>query len=241
MTNSDQYITGRFNYLKNRPELSDIWGGDYVYEYPDFLSQDLVSDVLERIRSDWHLTFRGSPPTGEDDSECRHGVIRCLGQNFWSLPSDHTFDDVFDLNLRQFMSERYSDINHLVEDFCINYLDRIPEYVPGVATPGFNLVTKSIPVTSWHTDGALIRKLPDIDYTKIISITIPIQCDPESHTEFKMSESETYQLKFVPGNMLIWPGRKLHRFGCQTIKNDRYRITYQCHIYDAGDRALIHF
>ena len=238
MPNTDEYITGKTLIPQNRVSLSDMWQGDNLYEYPDFMTTDHVSDILARVMSDMHLAYPGPDTRNTDITD---GSIWCLGQNFWSLPSDHTFDDVFDLNLRQFMSERYSDINYLVEDFCINYLDRIPEYVPGVATPGFNIVKSDISETYWHTDGALFRKMPEIDYKKIISITIPIQCDHQSHTEFKMSESETYQLKFTPGNLLIWPGRKLHRFGCQSILSDKYRITYQCHIYDTGVKALIHF
>ena len=238
MESQDQYITGKLTLPDPDISFPDMWSGDSLYEYPDFLDSDHVSEILARVESDMHMAYPG-PDTR--DTNNLDGSIWCLGQNFWSLPSDDTFDDIFDPALREYMAHAYADINIRVENFCIKHLHRSPEYVPGVATPGFNIVKSDINNTYWHTDGALFRKMPHIDYKKIISITIPIQADTLSHTEFMMSESDTYKLMFTPGNMLIWPGRKLHRFGCQHITSDKYRITYQCHIYDAGDRALIHF
>jgi hypothetical protein len=229
------YITGMTQIDSDVPALTDIWGGDRIYEYPDFLRPDHVSDILNRLASDSHLRYpyteNGVPDLG----------IWCMGQNFWSLPNHPEFDDVFDPELRSYMADTYSDINLLIENFCIKYFHKTPEYVPDIATPGFNIITSDISGTYWHTDGALYRKMPDIDPNRIISIGIPIQCDDQSHTEFKISDTLTYQATLSPGTMLIWPGRKLHRIGCQTIRNNHHRITYHCHIYDHGDRALIHF
>lgn len=231
---ADKYISGCLDLSRQLPTFSDIWQGDSVYELSGFLSDSDVSNIAHRVMSDWPRTY---PYLESNGTSC----IRCLGQNFWSLPGHPEYDDHFDPAMRSYMLHRYSDINTMVEDFCEEYLNRTPEYVSDIATPGFNIVTSDITESYWHTDGALYRKMPDIDPDRIITIGIPIQCDPESHTEFKLSESETYKLKFQPGTMLIWPGRKLHRFGCQTVQSDHYRITYQAHIYDDSDRALIHF
>ena len=232
--NANAYISGVTDYTKQLPTLSDIWQGDSLYELSGFLTEVQVSDFLTRVRSDWHRTY----PYWEADYTYS---IRCLGQNFWSLPNHPEFDDVFDPELRAYMADTYRDINQYIENFCRDYFSKTPEYVPDIATPGFNIITSDISGTYWHTDGALFRKMPDIDPDRIISIMIPLQCDDHSHTEFKISDSQTYQAKLTPGTMLIWPGRKTHRIGCQTITDNHDRITYQCHIYDAGDRALIHF
>ena len=231
---ADRYISGCLDFTRRLPTFTDIWQGDSVYELPGFLSDSEVSDVRDRVMSDWCRTY---PYLESDGTSC----IRCLGQNFWSLPVHPEYDDHFDPALRSYMLHRYSDINTLIEDFCEEYLNRTPEYVTGIATPGFNIVTSDMAGSYWHTDGALYRKMPDIDPDRIISIMIPIQCDTSSHTEFKLSDTETYHMKLRPGSLMIWPGRKLHRFGCQTIVSDHYRITYQAHIYDCDDRALIHF
>ena len=229
------HITGMTTIQGRVPGLSDIWRGDHIYEYPDFISPDIVTDLLHRLASDsdkrYPYTENGVPDLG----------IWCMGQNFWSLPNHPEFDLVFDPELRSYMSDTYSDINQYIENLCTDYFNKTPEYVPGIATPGFNIITSDIAGTLWHTDGALVRKLPDIDPDRIISIMIPLQCDSASHTEFRISDTETYQARLTPGTMLIWPGRKLHRIGCQTITHNLDRITYQCHIYDAGDKALIHF
>lgn len=235
----DKYISGILDFTKQLPTLSDIWSGDSVYEYSGFLSDDHVSDILDRVMSDW---TRAYPFVEEKHTGEPYYCIRCLGQNFWSLPPHPDYDDHFDPELRSYMLQEYRDINEYLENFCRDYLNKTPEYVPGIATPGFNIVTSDLVGTYWHTDGALIRKIPDIDVKKIISVNIPIQCDKQSHTEFRLGESAwPYKARLVPGSMLIWPGRKIHRFGCQTIQDDHYRITYQAHIYDAGDRALIYF
>lgn len=231
---ADKYISGCLDFSRQLPTFRDIWQGDSVYELSGFLSDSQVSDIAHRVMSDWPRTY---PYQESDGTHC----IRCLGQNFWSLPNHPEFDDVFDPELRAYMLTQYRDINLLVENFCKDYLQRTPEYIPGIATPGFNIVTSDIAGTYWHIDTALARKMHNIDVNRIISINIPIQCDDLSHTEFRLSEFETYQAKFTTGSMLIWPGRKLHRFGCQPILKDHHRITYQCHIYDAGDRALIYF
>lgn len=238
---ADKHISGRLDFTIQLPSFSDIWKGDAVYEYPDFLSQDHVSDILRRVEFDkpkrhHYVDIVNGKLTDEPD----YGIW-CLGQNFWTLPNHPEFDEVFDPDLRAYMTHIYRDINLCVENFCKDYLQRTPEYIPGIATPGFNIVTSDIAGTYWHIDTALVRKMHNIDVNRIISINIPIQCDDLSHTEFRLSEFETYQAKFTTGSMLIWPGRKLHRFGCQPILKDHHRITYQCHIYDAGDRALIYF
>ena len=229
------YITGLSQISLNEISLPDIWSGSEIYLYPDFITPDIVCDTLRKVEADrdfrYPYTENGVPDLG----------IWCMGQNFWTLPNHPEFDQVFDPDLRAYMLERYHVINQCVENFCINYLNRTPEYVSNIATPGFNIITSDISGTLWHTDGALVRKMPDIDVNRIISIMIAIQCDDQSHTEFKISDSESYRAGFTPGDMLIWPGRVLHRIGCQTIDNHHHRITYQCHIYDAGDRALIHF
>lgn len=231
---ADKYISGCLDFSRQLPTFRDIWQGDAVYELPGFLSDDHISDIAHRVMSDWHLTY---PYTESDGTHC----IRCLGQNFWSLPNHPEFDDVFDPELRAYMLTQYRDINLLVENFCRTYLNRTPEYVSGIATPGFNIITSDISGTHWHTDGALVRKMPDIDVNRIISVIIPIQSDASSHTEFKISDSQTYQATLTPGDILIWPGKVTHRIGCQTIQPGQDRITYQCHIYDDHDRALIHF
>ena len=231
MATHTEYISGKLPLSENL-SFTDIWSGEHIYEYPDFISPELVSQTLTKVMADIDLTYQG----GNNDP------VWCLGQNFWSLPVGASeFDEVFDHALRAHMVNSYSDINHHIEKFVSKHLNRTPHYVPGIATPGFNIVKSNMCATAWHTDGALIRKMPDCDINKIISVCIPIQSDPDSHTEFRVSDSDTLKLTHRPGTMLIWPGRKLHRFGPQNILPGRYRISYQCHVYDDSDRGLIFF
>ena len=229
------YITGLSHTPLSELRFSDIWSGSEIYLYPDFISPELVSSTLTQVEADRDLRYpyteNGVPDLG----------IWCMGQNFWTLPNHPEFDEVFDPELRSYMIDTYHDINSCIENFCVNYLNRTPQYVPGIATPGFNIITSDIAGTLWHTDGALVRKMPHIDVNRIISIMIPIQCNAASHTEFKISDTETYQATLTPGDILIWPGKVTHRIGCETIQAGQARITYQCHIYDDHDRALIYF